>query len=204
MKETKLSNLVFDMGNVVIQFAPLEFIRREGIEDEETTELLMNTIFRSKEWPMMDWGQLDEAEMEEIVLPRLPEKLRAIGARLISHWHEPILPIEGMEELIRDKKKEGYHIYLLSNASHAQHIYWERVPGHELFEGTVISADEKHVKPEAIIYETLLSRFGLKAEESLFIDDVSANVEGARAVGMMGYLFDGDTKKLREFLDDQC
>lgn len=196
-----IKNLVFDMGNVVIRFAPLTFIEREGITDPKEIELLMNIIFRSEEWPMMDWGKLDEPDMEKIVLPRLPENLREVGARLISHWHEPILPIEGMEAFIKEKKAKGYHIYLLSNASHAQHGYWERVPGHELFEGTVISADENHIKPEAIIYETLLQRFDLKAEESLFIDDVPANVEGAKAVGMQGYQFDGSVDKLREFLN---
>ena len=61
----------------------------------------------------------------------------------------------------------------------------------------MISAREKLVKPDERLYRLALERFGLRPEESLFIDDAQANVEGARAVGMAALRFDGDVGRIR-------
>ena len=53
----------------------------------------------------------------------------------------------------------------------------------------VVSGEERLLKPDARIYRVLLSRYGLKPEESIFLDDNAANVEGARAVGMASERF---------------
>jgi len=48
---------------------------------------------------------------------------------------------------------------------------------------------EKVIKPDPRLYRILLDRYGLKAEECVFIDDNPANVAGAEAVGIKGILF---------------
>jgi len=48
----------------------------------------------------------------------------------------------------------------------------------------VISADVNLIKPEAEIYDHLLNKFNLKAEETLFIDDSKANIEAALKKGI--------------------
>ena len=57
------------------------------------------------------------------------------------------------------------------------------------FRDIVVSGDEKMVKPHAPIYRLALDRFGLRAEEAVFIDDNVANVAGAQAVGMTALPF---------------
>ena len=75
------------------------------------------------------------------------------------------------------------------------------MPGAEYFDGMLISAEEKLVKPDPAIYERLFSRFHLRPEECFFIDDLPANIEAARRCGMDGYCFtDGDEAALREVL----
>ncbi len=59
-----------------------------------------------------------------------------------------------------------------------------RYPFLKGFDGIIVSGDEKVLKPEPEIYNLLLNRYGLEAEDCIFIDDSQANVEGARAVGM--------------------
>ena len=109
-------------------------------------------------------------------------------------------PVKGMEDLLKECHEAGYHLYLLSNASERQPVYWPRVPGNQYFEGTVVSALEKTVKPELKIFQILLERYDLKAEECLFIDDLQRNIDGAARAGIKGYLFDGDAGKLRRFI----
>ncbi len=109
-------------------------------------------------------------------------------------------PIPGMAQFVRECKAKGLGVYLLSNASARQPRYWPRIPGSECFDGAVISALERCLKPEVKIYRILLERYRLKADESLFVDDVAANVEGAARAGLRGFQFSGDVEALRRFV----
>ena len=62
----------------------------------------------------------------------------------------------------------------------------------------IISCDHQVLKPEPRIYSLLLERWGLLAKECLFIDDVSANVEGARRMGMEAILYESHEQLLKE------
>lgn len=193
-----LRNIIFDMGNVLIKYDPVYFIERAGIEDPKDMALLLWEIFRSPHWPLLDTGELTEAELMERIYPHLPERLHSIAHYLVFHWDKPLIPIPGMKEFIEECKQNGLGIYLLSNASFRQIEYWKDIPGNEYFDGSVVSAFQGYVKPMPEIYEYLLNRFRLKAEECLFVDDVAENVMGAQRVGMMGFLFDGKVSALRK------
>ena len=82
-----------------------------------------------------------------------------------------ILPVEGILELLQTLKKNGYRLYLLSNAAIRQHEYLARAEASKLMDGTLISADVKLLKTDPQIYQTFLKKFDLKAEECVFIDD---------------------------------
>ena len=191
-----IRNVVFDMGNVLINFNQPHFIDRAGVTDPADKELLLRELFHSIEWSFMDWGTMDEAEAEAAILKRLPERLHAVARDMIYRWNEPVEPIPGMKELIADLKAKGMGIYLLSNASVRLPEYWKSVPGSEYFDGGVVSALEKCVKPMPEIYHALMDKYDLKAEECLFVDDIAINVTGAMQCGMQGYVFDGDAAAL--------
>ena len=197
-----IKNIIFDMGGVLIRFDPQYFIARLGISGEDAA-LLYQEVFRSVEWVQLDRGTISERQAIEQMMQRIPARLQDAVQKLVSIWDRPILPIEGMAELIGELKHAGYRIYLLSNASLRQPDYWSRVPGHELFDGTLISADVQLLKPEAAIYHLLLEKFSLKGEECLFIDDNAGNIEGAVNCGIHGVVFHGDTAKLRHILAEK-
>ena len=194
-----IQNILFDMGNVLIRFDRDFFITRLGVAEEDK-QLLMREVFLSIEWAQMDRGSIAEARAAEQICKRLPPHLHDAAEKLIAMWDRPILPIEGMYELVQDLKNAGYGIYLLSNASVRQHEYWPRIPAHVFFDGTIISADEGVMKPDAEYYLRALNRFGLKADECFFVDDVPSNVEGAIYCGIHGAVFHGDAALLRQQL----
>jgi putative hydrolase of the HAD superfamily len=68
----------------------------------------------------------------------------------------------------------------------------------ELFDVLVISAEEKIMKPDPWIYRLALNRLGVKAHESIFLDDVHLNVDAARATGMIGVHFHSTEQAQRE------
>lgn len=195
-----IKNIIFDMGQVLVKFDTNVFIKRVGIEDPKDKEIIMREVYKSVEWSMMDRGTLTDEEAAKIMEERVPTHLKDKVRLLTCEWDRPIIPIEGMKELVKELKDNGYNIYLLSNASYNQKNYWPNVPGNEYFDGTVVSAYVKLVKPQPEIFKYTLDKFGLKAEESLFIDDATLNVEGAIYTGLKGIVFHGDVIELREKL----
>ena len=71
----------------------------------------------------------------------------------------------------------------------------------KLFDGLVVSGPIHMVKPNADIFLHTLEKFGLKADESLFVDDMAVNAEGARKVGMYGYAYSGDADELLKYIE---
>ena len=109
-----------------------------------------------------------------------------------------------MEQLILDIRKTDKKLYLLSNISIGFAKNYSKVSWiknlFDCFDGLVFSGNIGMVKPSSDIFEYLIKTFNLKVDECLFIDDSLKNIEGAKLVGIEGYLFDGDAIKLRNYL----
>ena len=91
-----------------------------------------------------------------------------------------------MLELVRRLKNHGYSVYYLSNLP--QDIL-ERFTAQGLFEhfdGGVASCEVHINKPDPRIYQALLDKYQLQAEECVFIDDRLENVQAAFALGFAG------------------
>lgn len=188
-----------DMGNVLVRFDPELFMDRYSLTGEDR-KLIRNEVFRSVEWTMLDRGVIDEEIAEQRILPCLPERLHDAARGLIEKWDDPIVPVEGMLELLQALKAKGYRLYLLSNAATRQPIYWARAEASKLMDGALISAEVKLLKPDPQIYRTFLHKFALRPEECVFIDDTPINVEGALHENMAGIVFNMDVAALAESL----
>lgn len=195
-----IKNIVFDMGQVLLQWRPQEMIASYNLTCEEET-LVLRELFQNVEWVQLDRGVVTEAEVVQRVCARLPEQLHGPVETLTFGWHKRhLIPMPGMAELVRELKEEGYGIYLLSNANLALRSYFPRIPGSECFDGLLVSAEEKLLKPQPEIYYHLYERFNLNPAECFFIDDNPANVEGAILTGMNGFVFRGEMAPLRRAL----
>ena len=150
-----IRSIVFDMGNVLIHWRPAFFIEQEGVPAEDRP-LLLREVFGSVEWIQLDRGTVSLEEGIASMCRRLPPRLRGPARELtLGWWKRCLLPVEGMAELIRELKGLGYGIYLLSNAKADLPLYFDRIPGSECFDGRIVSADWKLLKPQPEIYETL-------------------------------------------------
>ena len=195
-------DLIFDMGGVIVRFEPELFVRRLGL-DEADSLLLLREVYRGPEWPALDRGALTDREAIEAASRRLPSRLRRYVPALVSRWDEPPLSVEGMDALLGELSAAGVGLYLLSNAAKRHHSYWPRYPEARHFgDRVLISADVALLKPDRRIYEEALRRFGLRRESCLFIDDVAANVDGARAAGIDALRFE-NAAQLRAALADR-
>ena len=193
-----IRNMVFDMGNVLVVFDPQQFMDNEGISDTDDRELVMRELFHNIEWAQMDLGVLTEDTAEPLVIKRIPDRLKDQVKNLLHRWWATRSTIDGMEALLSELKQNGYRIYLLSNASVSQHVYWPKFEMSKLFDGKLISCDVGLVKPNPEIYHRFTGKFGLNPEECLFVDDLPANVAAAVSCGWKGIVFQGSAADLRQ------
>lgn len=195
-----IRNIVFDMGNVLIYWRPELLIQRLGVPEEDYP-LILREVFGDVNWIQLDRGIVTAEEATDRMCRRLPERLHSAVHQLTRGWWErPLVPVEGMAELIRELKGLGCGIYLLSNAGVDHPRYFDRVPGSECFDGRVVSAFYHLLKPQPELYQVLLREYGLKAEECFFVDDLNINIEAAVLVGMSGAVFRGADELRRSLI----
>lgn len=188
-----LKNIVFDFGNVLYRYVPDELLAC-CFDSAQDRAIVKPVIYR--EWHRLDEGSVDYEQYTAETESLLPERLRASARRFLSSCHRLGTPIEQTWALVARLKARGYRLYLLSNAPVTFAANLDSYPILKLFDGTVISAPIQMAKPQVEIYQHLLDKYSLNAAESLFIDDLEVNCEGARKVGMHSYRYSGDEDAL--------
>ena len=184
-----IDTVIFDMGGVLIDFAPDKFVERYPVLSEDEKRLLANEVFKSGPWSLLDFGEITEEEEIGMVCERVPERLHKVVEDLVRTWDDPIIPMPGMAELTAELKENGYRLLLLSNAGPRHDEYWPKIPGSENFEGKVVSAYERLFKPQTEIFELLIKRFGVDPKRAVFIDDSPPNCAGAMMCGLDAIVF---------------
>lgn len=182
-----IKNIIFDIGNVLVDYCWKEHIARFGFTGE-TLERIGDAMMRSPQWNEIDRGVWSNEELLKAFIqnaPELEKEIQLVFSDLSTLVRERPYSVEW----IRSLKKEGYRTYCLSNYSYRV----ETEAAHALsflkeLDGGILSYKVHQIKPDPKIYQTLMERYGLKAEESVFLDDSPANIETARALGMQGIL----------------
>ncbi|KJY70744.1 HAD family hydrolase [Vibrio coralliilyticus] len=189
MVQPKVRNIVFDVGNVIVRWDPLEITRRAFVESEDH-EQLAKAIFQSQTWADLNKGLISEtkAKTQYQQIIGLSERECELLFYYIKQTQRLIV---GSVELIQNIKSAGYGTYALTDNVHeivsylkSTYSFWS------LFDGAVVSADVGMLKPQPEIYHLLLNKFDLIASETVFIDDMLYNVEGAKSVGMYAIQFE--------------
>lgn len=183
-----IKNVIFDIGNVLADFAWEELLHRLGFEGE-VFESIANATVRGPYWQEFDRGRMSDREIVEgfySLAPRYKEQIDLF----YEHIHEMTEEYPYAAEWVRSLKAEGYFVYILSNYGKTS-FENRKEPFSFLSEadGRVISYEVLSVKPEREIYQALEKRYGIQPRESVFIDDLEINVEAARRYGYAGIVF---------------
>lgn len=183
-----MKNIVFDIGNVLLDFHPQEFLKGLGFE-KNIEDRLYKLIFLSDEWKELDRGSIDYEVAEKIFKTKAPDLKKEISI-VLDKWHEMLVPIEPNVDLLKSLKDYGYNIYYLSNFQ--KDVYEKMYDKHDFLRignGGVISYQVNTLKPDHFIYAILLSKYNLDPSETLFIDDNFDNIEEAKKIGFHSVLF---------------
>ncbi|CAM3612859.1 Alpha-D-glucose-1-phosphate phosphatase YihX [Vibrio aerogenes CECT 7868] len=193
MASEQIKNVVFDIGNVIVRWSPVEIIRLT-FGSAVSPESMAQSIFQSPVWLNLNKGLISETEAK--LQYQQAHYLSAEECeRLFYYVKHTQLLIYGSTDLLKRVKNAGYGVYALTDnvkeiVSYLKMTYdfWE------LFDGTTVSASVGLLKPQPEIYQLLLSQYGLVAAETVFIDDMPHNVAGARAAGISAIQFENATQ----------
>ncbi|WP_417692828.1 HAD family hydrolase [Roseibium sp.] len=198
---TAITHVVFDVGNVLIEWDPIHLYQSLIPDAAEREDFL--TRICSMEWNLQQDLGRGWAEAVAELSAEHPEKAELIAA-YSNRWHDMVPgAIDGTVEILEELKQADVPLYAITNFSSEK---WQEATTRfdflkTSFIDTVVSAEERIIKPDARIYEALLGRNALNAAACVFIDDSPKNVEGAKAVGLEALHFTSPEKLRRDLLD---
>ena len=190
--------MIFDVGGVLVDWDPRHLYRKVFDDADEMERFLAEVC--TWEWHHRHDAGVPFAESIPALSAAFPEH-----AELIAMWetrYGEMIPgeIPGTADVVRDLHAGGDRLLLLSNMpSEVWPALTARFDWFSLFEGWVVSGDEKIVKPDPVIYRILIERFDVDPATSVFVDDRQENVAAAAALGFGAVLFT-DAESLRRSL----
>jgi len=187
--DAKVSTVVFDIGNVLLDWSP-RYLYAKIFDDPAEMDWFLAEVCTHAWLLELDRG-LPFRDGVAALSARFPKYAPAIEA-FDARWQETLKGvIPGSVRLLETLAQKGEPIYALTNFSSEKYV--ETRPRYDFFDhfqGVLVSGDEGLVKPDPAIYRLLLERFGLEAEKCLFIDDNPANVAAAQSVGLHAVRFE--------------
>jgi glucose-1-phosphatase len=191
MKNDKIKNIIFDLGDVILNIdvpiASKSFADLSGREQSEILTIFKeNELFRQFETGLMDEPTFRNYVREILNFPDLSDEA------IDTAWNSLLLDLPPERVELLKKLATRYRLFLLSNTS-SIHITQvnkilkastgvERLE--DLFERVFLSYEMGLMKPDTRIYRDVLDKAGLKAEETLFLDDNADNIHGAAQLGI--------------------
>lgn len=182
-----IKNIIFDLGNVIINYNQKKIISN-FTDKENEIKYIFDEIFNSPEWTLMDLGDITNDAAIEIINRRNKFKYEKLTQEFLNEWYKKQPINRDIVKIAKTLKKNGYNLFVLSNMANLTYEYFKNDEFFSLCTGIVISAHEHVKKPDEKVYRLLLERYNLNAEECLFIDDDDSgkNYETANRIGIKG------------------
>jgi 2-haloacid dehalogenase len=180
--------VVFDLGGVLIDWDP-RYLYRSLFGDEASMEAFLSTV-TTPEWnERQDLGRPFADGIAELTsaFPQHVDLIAAYRAR----WDEMLAgEIDGATDLLEELFDADVPLYGLTNwSAETFPVARQRFPWLARFRGVIVSGEVGIGKPDLGIFQLVLSRFGLRADRTLFVDDLKVNVNAADRCGYQTLLF---------------
>ena len=183
-----INTVIFDIGNVLVDFDWEEFIHRMFPGRDELIAELDEAVWGGRRWDRLDAGDDPEEVFAKIIsyAPNREKELR----KVFENVGDTLKKRPATHGWLKDLKARGYRLLYLSNYSrYVMAKNPEVLDFLPLLEGGVFSCDVKLIKPQREIYECLAKKFHLNPSECVFLDDIERNIQAARDFGFNAIQF---------------
>ena len=177
-----IKNLVFDFGNVLIEWNPAKILATFVEEDRKRIKA---AIFDSGFWAQTDTGQLTLEVAIQAAQTLLDSSYSATVEAIFTHWYETVDVYHQLQEKIFEWAQLGYGIYILSTTSEIFYAVENAglLPMTKVLTGKILFYEVGCAKPDKSIYQKLLTQYTLQASQCVFIDDLQINLDAAKSLG---------------------
>jgi putative hydrolase of the HAD superfamily len=194
-KYDSIPNIIFDFGGVLLNIDPDKAVKSFKAIGLEDVQMIHREYQENGLFDRLEKGVISPEEFRNEIKKHMPNGVS--DEQIDEAWNSMLLdlPIERLN-LLRELSK-NHKVYLLSNTNI---IHWEAYTNYvrkehgvdlsDFFVKDYYSHDLGLRKPDPKIYTTVLEKEGLEAADTLFVDDMFANVEAARSVGMKAHFLD--------------
>lgn len=186
-----IKNLIFDVGDVLLSYDWKTMLMDHGLSEKDTVRVA-HRMFNSPYWSLMDLATIPEEQIIDCFKETFPDEGDDIEW-FIKHGELMHRPRQKVWDRIRELKKEGYKIYILSNYS--ENLFKQHIAGASFMDeldGGIVSYQVHCIKPDYRIYQLLLKKYSLKAEECIFFDDRAENIKAAKELGFEGEVIESE------------
>lgn len=191
---------IFDIGGVLIEWNDTWLI-----DDIKNTLSISEDIARScweKYLHPLSRGEIDEQEFWRLFcIESGADVLKSSHDLMMREFIKRYHPDERVFLIAQTMKKNGYRIVILSNSIEPHLTYLRSQSIDQDFEFAIYSSEVGVEKPAKEIYEIILEKLALPADETMFIDNLTKNVEAANDLGIHGIHFE-NPEKLRKDIED--
>lgn len=200
VERTEINTVIFDIGNVLAEFVPMQYLKSIGYDGEERDEIF-NAIIENDIWNEYDKGIMTETEVINKYIERYPELEDAVR-KVFSDMKGIVRRFEYTDEWIESLKEQNIRVLYLSNISKTLYNDCEE----ELnfisdMDGGILSFEEKCSKPDSEIYKKLINKYNLEPDACIFVDDRQANIKAATNNGLNGIYFNSYDEASREIIE---
>lgn len=195
-----IKNIVFDIGNVLVDFRLKEFLAEKGFDAPMIKRLLKASVM-SPYWEQFERADITEEEAMRAFVSLDPEIEEELN-KAFSNIQGMLTIREYAVPWIRSLKEAGFRVYYLSNYSKkAYDECQDSLAFMKYTDGGFLSFQQRMTKPDPQMYTRFLEHFRLVPQESVFIDDTEQNVAVAESMGFRGIVFrsyEDAIKRLKE------
>ena len=185
-----IKNIIFDLGGVVIDLErenAVKALEKLGISD---ASVLLGEYSQKGPFLKLETGEISSAEFYDLLLSQCKEGTTCKDIRDAFEEFLVGIPAERLQ-IIDELRAKGYRLFVLSNTNPIMYNHWIeaefRKAGKSIqdyFDGIVTSFSEGTCKPDPVIFENLIRRYGLNPSETIMLDDSEKNLEAARSLGL--------------------
>jgi 2-haloacid dehalogenase len=193
-----VTTVVFDLGNVLLDWDPRRLFR-ELIDDPAELDEFLETICNRAWHDQQDRGRSTVDATAELQA-QYPEQAELIGA-YYSRWPDMTAgALPASVDVLRELRDAGVRLIGLTNwPAETFAPARDRFEFFSWFEGIVVSGEEGVAKPDEAIFALLLDRYGVDPSTAVYVDDTAVHVETARRLGMTGFVFTDAVTLRRDF-----
>jgi putative hydrolase of the HAD superfamily len=188
---SEIKNIIFDLGGVIINLAVHEthkaFSNLSGISVEQ----IKNKVHNNEFFHLYEKGLISDSEFRELIRRELSLENKSDEV-LDAAWNAMLLDIPIQRVQLLERLKGIYRLYVLSNTNNIHlRCFNDKVKdltGRDSLDEYFDNAYYSHLinlsKPDTAIYEYVIDKNNLQAEETIFLDDNLDNLAGADKVGI--------------------